>query len=652
MKHIKIFYLFLAALFPENPARAQLLSDTVIYGFSGQQTIAVRSDGREKNTAYTFKSHPLNDVHENIFRVRELNITGLLRDNKKSGLWEYRFEAFRLENPAMNKSGTVRLNYKLNGTEDRWQIYFDNDTYQQKAILRRKEIINGRYGPETIPASAHFEKDTLKGAFSFSENGIVIHGQTDANGFLDGELTMEYAGLTEHRKYQAGFLLRLSKISHATKDTLTHIEFKDVENKLAMLNTNRSDINYKISNEWFGAKFNLGYRAKDKKIQEQEQGNTILYNYLTLFDSVYIGLNASSHTKTIFKLTRRFEFVYPSYEDSLLANLHPAVENLKEHITYFLERPNLVLRKNNSDTLYTHYETIHLLKKRIEFVEQVLDRIKSDYFKYILRHRYYENGIKELGESDTLRFEFGGNEYKVPVLFAMPVVSADSLIMQLTNTVAEIDEIFRQKSALINRSLATYENQDRIDSLDNKITELDYQLIRKYPDHKITESDKNTLAIRSFFMVNEEFLSPLKKQYLKNGSTQNATILLGEKIICYQSFLNNNKNFIDSIGILQQLWNDSLFTVYRENPFYFRKLETQILGGTQNAVNILLKEYLTQMLNAKSCQQLNETLDKIRQLDSRVKYLVNRQDNAKVQQLDKSLRRERVPGRIERILEL
>ncbi|WP_026999965.1 hypothetical protein [Eisenibacter elegans] len=118
------------------------------------------------------------------------------------------------------------------------------------------------------------------------------------------------------------------------------------------------------------------------------------------------------------------------------------------------------------------------------------------------------------------------------------------------------------------------------------------------------------------------------------------------------TFLDSNQSYLDRVGSMAKHWNDSLFTIYRDNPFDFRKLETKISEGLQNASNILLRYYANQLLNAKSCEQIKDELNKIIRLNNRVEYLVKNPELDNVQQLNKVLRRERVPNRIGILLEL
>ncbi|MFN6946952.1 MAG: hypothetical protein ACK4ND_18560, partial [Cytophagaceae bacterium] len=205
------------------------------------------------------------------------------------------------------------------------------------------------------------------------------------------------------------------------------------------------------------------------------------------------------------------------------------------------------------------------------------------------------------------------------------------------------------------KSLYIYDNQDRIDSLDRIITRYEVVLSEKYSE-KARYANENPANVpfsyKVLFSVDERIVKDLKTKYINNSLPQQEMISLGNNIICYYAFHNEHKANLDKIGGLKKYWNDSLFTIYRDNPFDFRKLETKILEGVQNASNILLTYYANQLLNAKTCEQLSGELKKINRLNERVRYLVKNQESEKVQQLNKALRRERVPVRIERILEL
>ena len=457
--------------------------------------------------------------------------------------------------------------------------------------------------------------------------------------------------IKELRLYQNGFLLELEKINLTKNEPIIKLTYTDVLNQLNQLADNDTNLNIKISDNYFGVKFNLGYQQNDVRVYEQSFGNQLLLNQILIFDSI----NSFSEQKTILKLTRRFQFIYDSLDDSLAKKLMNDIANFNTELTYFLNKPNLILRKNNSDTLYHQYEILKHINKKLQIIDDVVTKITTGYFDFRYRDKYYELGVPELNTIDTIIYTHKNKIFRTPFEINPLINKPDSLVFNLIEYLISLKNKTDNTILTIKKSLSVYENQDKIDSLDVIITKNQELLQNSYADanrYSNEESSKTPFSYRLLNSLNERSINQLKDKYLNNSLPLEEMIGIGNNLVCYYDFLLNNKNYLDAIGEMKKYWNDSLFTVYRDNPFDTRKLESKILEGIQNAANILLTHYANQLLNVKSCEQLNSEIDKITKLNSRLNYLIKNQQSINIQQLNKAIRRERVPSRIERILEL
>lgn len=601
------------------------------------------------NGKYSFKSSPHAVVNENILNITEVNLDGKYVLGEKSGEWKQLIHQTTASNISTYKTTRVELRHKISGFEKLHSINYSNGKFNGEAKKQLRTITNGRYEKLKTIFSVQYDNDTVKGNFSISsdEPYVRIKGFINKAGFLDGGLSIRYIKMSdiiiEDRMYTNGFLTHLKKVNNRTGEVICDIVYKDVIEKLNAVST---DVSYKISDEWFGEKFTLGYLPTSEKMTQQEDGNRELVSHLTVFDSLF----QEKPNKTILKLTRRFEFVYPSDEDTVFQLLSNQVKHLNEEITTFLNKPNLILKKQNGDSIYSHYKTTQHIQSKVMFIDSVLNLIQKGYFKYKFRDLFYKNGVDGLNATDTIVYEFAGQMRFIPFDLNNKVTSSKQLLPQLKKTYDELNDRFKQQSSSINQSLTVYHNQELIDSLDRSIVTLEYQLAQKYT-LKDTEANLSYSA-KVNLSINERHLSPLKNKYINHLIGFDETVIVGEEIVCYLTFLNDHFESFEAIGNYTSLWNDSLFTIYTENPFDSRKFETKVLGGIQNSANLLLKHYANQLLNVKSCKTANELIRKITTLNTRVKYLVSDRTNEKVQQLDKTIRRERIPERIERFFEI
>ncbi|GMQ27524.1 hypothetical protein [Algoriphagus confluentis] len=660
---IKKYCLSVVSIFVFFTVQAQTkLDETTSFGiYSGSEKITlVENDNvqfRDGNYLFTSELIPL--VDKDIVVLKDLLINGTYLKNEKNGVWNYKYNTYILDDLSVKRTLNAALQHKLNGIEEEFKISYSDGNFNGSSTFSQRNISNGRFENPSILAEIEYVNDTLVGGFEIVFDGVEIKGETDNRGYLNNTLYLIYSvdGLPvlETRKYQNGFLLELEKRNPATDELLLTILYDDVKQMLSQLERNEENLDFEISDDFFGLKFNIGYQQTDKRVTEQLPGNDVLEKYLYLFDSIHNNNSKENQKRSILKFTNRFHFPSKSVEDSLALKYSKENKMLSEKIVENINKPNIVLRKNNSDTLFQQYQVLIHIKSKTDTIQQVLDKINSGYFDNRSIDKYYSDGIPGLSEIDTIHYNFGEDTLALPFRIDRRIVNSDSLIFQIGNYIGALDEKTTATIQKLSQSLTIYENQEKIDSLDRVISSLELNLKNKYPQNlQLTEEDlsKTSFSYRVYHSLNERFLTEMNNKYINNSLPQEEMITLGSSLICYYSFLDSNKFYLDKVSTMQKYWSDSLFTVYRDNPFDFRKLETPILEGVEHASTILLRQYANQLLNAKSCEQIEAELDKIVRLNERIEFLVKNQDSQNVQQLNKALRRERVANRIERLLEL
>jgi hypothetical protein len=661
--NFKVYIISASILFSVPKIQAQTwVNSTISFGsYSGIEKFQIlkKDTIQLRNGNYSFNSELIASIVSGSIQLKELLINGNYSQNLKKGVWNYRYNTFFLHDINLSKSWNVTLQHKLNGIADEFKIQYDKGNFNGSSTYSRRNITNGRFGNPKKIAEINFVNDTIIGTFEVSTDGIEMKGKTDKKGYLDGILFLRYgkegASIIEKRNYKNGFLLEIEKLKAETGEQIVKITFDDVIQMLSQIENKNENLNFKVSDNFFGLKFNIGYQQNDEKVTEQHQGNEIIEKYIHLFDSIHNNYSTDQKKYSILKFTNRFLYLYDFDKDSLVTQLLKENNILKEKIIETLNKPNLILRKNSSNTLFQQYQILNYLKSKSDTLQVVFDKITSGYFDYRAIKKYYSSGIPGLNKPDTLEYIFGNDTLPLPIRFNHEIRNSDSLIYQIRNYIEELKEKINKTISNLSKSLTIYENQEKIDSLDNVISTLDLKISKKYSG--ISSIEKGDLSKASFSYkvyesLHDRYLGKLKSKYLNNSLSQEEMIALGSLIICYYTFLDSNQTYLDKIGSTQKYWNDSLFTIYRDNPFDFRKLETKILDGVQNASNILLRHYANQLLNAKNCEQINEELNKIKRLDNRIQLLVKNQHLDNVQQLNKALRRERVTNRIERLLEL
>lgn len=614
-----------------------------------------------KNGPITFASDFHNYVSNDTIFISDLNLIGNFRSGRKQGPWEFKKNIYSLNNIRVSNRPSITMQHQLNGHVSIFKFEYNNGARHNTWKHSKQPIVNGRFRPESLTSYISYINDTLAGDFkinfiSTTHGPVAITGNTNREGYLNNKTIIQYTqdnvNLLEERKYKDGFLLSVLKIDLASNDTIENIYYSDVQSILDRIQ--RGSNIYKISESGFGIIFNNGYRSNDIKLTTQEIGNSLFTHGITYFDK-FDEFMQDSIRKIHMPLTKMFQFLYPAYEDTLLQALKHKVESVSEETTELAERPNFMLRKHNSDSLaYKHAWLGHSLSK-ITKIKEVLNRIESGFFDYMQRDNYYESGIKGLNIADTVSYLYNSKmrfrAYDSPLLIDGP----DSLLIMMDRYVDSLALRLAAITEYVDRTLVTFLNQEFIDSLDTEIAIYSKLLANAYPEadtYKKQPPRDIPYTYKVYLSVHERILDPLRDRYLNNSMVFSETTEAGAEIICLSKFLVENKSFIDQIATSPKNWNDSLFTIYQDNPFDRRPFESSILSGSQQAVNILLEYYANNLLTSRNCDELITELDKIKRLDQRVRYISSKHESRSIQLLDRSLRRERIPNRIERILEL
>jgi hypothetical protein len=630
--------------------------DTLYNDYTGQISIKRIVDKPKNDTIekFTFKSNPVAIVKDGNLLLKDLIITGDLEKNVANNLWTFNFRTTYLDQVALSKQKSLKLNYFLNGNEELFNFPLLDGAIDGRVIAKKTPFVDGVYGKISTTQIYNFKKDTLVGEISIIDQDLKFEGTLNESGFFDGPFYISYNSdsikIDESRVYNNGFLLSIVKVNSDSKDTIEVVTYDKVYEDLLNLKNPSRTINYRISDDWFGVTFNHGYSDNDRRLSSQQRGNEILEKKIQFLNQT---LAPFLHDKKIeLKLTRKFEFVQSELEDSILYNLDFELDLIKVRVNDLLSKPNLILRKLNSPSLTNTHVKLMNLSTKVEKLIAVVDSIRGGEFKYISLTDYYKMGINELRPSDTLYYVFNKDTLYDVMSVGYEIDFKNNLIADFYQYTLGIQKLYENLAASIGKELENYESQERIDSLDRMIAATEEMVQQQFSQNEASLSLGDQFQLKLYTSLKEKFIDGLKNRYLNNKLEEIELMQTGSQLICFYNFLIDYGDKIRHTGGLKQHWNDSLFTTLIDNPFDTRKLESKILPGVQNSATILLNHYANQMLNAKSCDQLKNEIDKIYGLQERVEVLVKSYTNATVQQYDKVLRREKVPTRIERILKL
>lgn len=639
-------------------------TDTSLFGFEG--TWLIWQD-LKKEPAH-FRNVFVSDISRfTDNRNRDLNkleIHGRRNQfNLMDGTWSIFFSQLDIiiDRLNWNKNTELSLDYNLEGTEKVYHLNYQQGIPHGKWIIKKKLISNKKYLTSGIVSFINFNNgiiaDNFFGEYT-NEFGIVkVLGQTNAEGFLEDILLIEYStesgSYEEIRNYRNGLLISIDL--YADEDgcnLIDRILYDDVLINLQKLENDTVRNNFEMSNMGFGILFNNGYRDNDIKLIAQNTGNEHFREFLKKFDKFSLVSDSTSQIP-VYPLTRTFQYIYPPDEQDLIQELKVKTDNILILQKSFLESPKFILDREKSDSLAFIYGYIEKTYAKSHLIKDVLDKMDSDFFKLRSRNNFYRNGIEGLNTPDTIYYSLGQeNRFKI-INDTKLIASPDNLIGQIVDFLTYLQITTNNYINYTKKQVKSYERQATVDSLNNFIVLSTNNLLNTYNAFDTLFYDKRPeelpLNYKLYLITTNRLISPLRLQYI-NEEDFSRKLSLGSELLCLLQELDYN---ILEVQRMEKISEDLgiAFTVFSENPFYQRQAESKILPNLEKAGLLLIEFYIEQMLRINNCAELKAKINKIYTIEKRLKELAESNDREAFQ-IDRALRREKVPARIERILGL
>lgn len=625
----------------------------------------------------------LSDLYqeENVLNVKKVSIQGNFRRGVKRGNWEYEQSYYTV---TLNRIRNLNLESTLNGMQLKISGSYVNGKANGVWQTKRVQVVDNKPQGSSVNSRLNFVDGIASGNFSYDMkvNGepLTITGKFSDNGFMDGLWKMRYTRdsitVIEERNYSDGILTDLIKIefNEGKSDTVASVSFIDAKDRLVGLLSKTESLNFKLGEKGFGVLFDNGYRRNDIRRRSQEDGNAFLEEVLKVFDAKksVIGAVADPTPPTI-NYTRRFEYVYPENEDSIIDVMKPLLDNMSKHVDTLLDNPTFDINRRTDTLLAKGYAFVRLAQDKVERSKEVIKKINEGEFQFTYRDSYYSKGVPGLNEADTLEYTVDGKKKILVFQSDYYVDSPDDLVDNIYKFLRDLDDQLNDK--LKNVEGVIVERQK-----EQKIYEMDLALIKTF--RKLSSIYGNVEALNDTV---ETIIDPMDVEMLfTKDKTKQASPL---QLALYERFVDNKKDelltkysgeedFEEKLKIGKQLLDmmnalidvfpvlseidlmpeqlDSNFTIYTENPFFERKMESKILTNIYSkGVKVLLPHLVDELKLYRSGGDIRIKVEEIVALRKRLNELVDYpEDNQDVRRLDRRLRRENVPARIKRLLGL
>jgi hypothetical protein len=641
---------------------------------TAQQTIVVEKDtiyynefvGREifslkemdsiflKEGKYEFRSTLFNRTLSN--QLSKLFISGNFKSGRYNGIWEYRLVEYDLEIHGLKDGRIVGLDYELNGIERSAKFNYVNGLPIGEWKIDNIIVERNRKASESSGAQFYFKDGLAVGDFYF--NGVVskssLKGKLTDEGFLDGILTISYVedGVQkrEIRNYENGFLTVVEVF--IGNQLQNRVVYEDVIEKLKEKEENKQSLNFTISDEGFGFVFQNGYNPSDDKLKIQEQGSLVFKRVLDRYQR--FSSNAVDEREVPrFNFTRRFKFVYPESEKEIISQIKPTLNIMLDEYNSFLSNPKFILNRYRIDSMPYIFGFVDHSRRKVQDMLDVISLSEEGFFDFLYRPNYFPEGLPNLKKSDFFRIEENGKEIEVPYDLGVYVNDPEILIEQIKI----YTEVLKQKTDgfldYAFMQIKIFDEQATIDSLDSQIVQLRNKVEALYSFQQLIPQGKSfeqmDLDYKLLRILDSNSLIKLQADYLDSDKFEEK-VEMGIRLTCILQELIDSHDFILEIEEMPKRL-DTQFTRYSPNPFFERDIETKILPHIYGkGTGPLLREYIENLFRSRTCRELKANLEKIEKLEKRLIELSKRSNEEEIGRLDRALRRENIPSRIERLL--
>ncbi|MCC5924210.1 MAG: hypothetical protein JJT77_10515 [Crocinitomicaceae bacterium] len=664
-KYLILIFLLLSSVFSNGQNITRESKDTMLYDkYEGKIVFQkINTDtALIRQGKIFFRSELHKDLKESA--LKRIVIDGNYSNNLKNGEWKIAESKFDILIADVTKRRDIySIDYELEGIVYDIKMNFNNGIRQGEWTINKSIIDDNRKKPQKNNGKLYFDSGLLVDHVFYSneEDGVSIDFNLNKEGFIDGESVFKYLDngkrITEKRYYENGFLLRIEKSEDESRNPFEIIVFEDISEKLDFISKNPHQDKYEISNDGFGLLFDNGYNAsKELKtyIDVQLKGNNLVEKLLGEFDK-YLTSSPNEQRSPRFNFTRRLKYIYERDELEKLKGLKKELLSACETYSDFVNQPRNRLYKTKSANLSEAMVYIINANKKCEIILTEIDKMILGKYDYLYRPNFYSKGIRGLDEIDTLKYRTPNND-TLEVVFdlGLLITSHDQLVDNLIVYTHRMFEKTADYKNLANQKVKLFSQQEIIDELDSMILYAqvvndslygDFLTLKSKPFQDLMFSQK------IYFVYQNELLSEIKDDYLVSQEFEEKQ-KLGNQLVCYKKMFNNQytalKDLGDAYGSI-----DSLFTVYEENPFDYRKFESKILGNIrEKGGRVLFRSYIEELLKIVDCEEIPNKIEKMNILLERLTYLAENYKTEEAVRINRLIRRESVPGRIERVLGL
>jgi len=600
----------------------------------------------------------------------QYSLSGTYKENKKVDRWQFDIGEYSVNYKSIQD---LKLNTSLDGVERKIISRYNNGVPEGEWEIFRNSIIDGKRQGQAISSKALFSNGVITGRFSFEDRDesryVSVTGNFDNNGYFHSVWNLKYnydgVNYEEFRNYENGFLKQIQVRDLDRKELIYDVNFEDVIRKIAQIQNKDPEINFVEGDISFGLLFDNGYHSSDEKIKAQLIGNELLENVFTRYSkkASVIGLLKGSKSPII-NFTKRFKFVYPEQEASILKELLPKVREEIQSFDTLLTNNKFILNKQKTDSLALAFTYLEHTIKKLNIIDSTIVKLQDGTFNYTNRNNYYREGIPTLKQIDSLKYTFESKPKVSVVDYGIKINNPDRLVHKLNDFYHAIDSISMSVLSYTLTQIQYISEEKELEIIDSEIVSLSREIDSLYRFKiKFDDIKQKDLNLKSNGRSEPDKIIP--EMYILMGMEKREVWI--EKYSKESEFLKKEeigKELIEFLKAMIEIYPDlqlisimkpaidSAYTRFSPNPFMNRLAESRIKPHIYSkGMEKLLPSLLEDLKKSNTPDELKKRTNEIIKFRKRIIELAA-SDDEEIEKLNARMRRENVPERIKRLFGL
>jgi hypothetical protein len=501
-----------------------------------------------------------------------------------------------------------------------------------------------------------FKDGYVQGQFQYKlfDNGrtFFVRGQLSDDGFMDGEWSLVYEIeemlISEVRRYENGFLLGLVKRNLDTNEIIDEVVYHGTIEKINNLKE-KKNVEYIVSENRFGVRYNDGFRKRFKEYQVQLPGNAFIENFLKQVLQFEKGEYINDDGDLIrYPLgTRRFAYPLSKQDRQRIEEIPGIFAELQKITNTYADMSALSLNKSKSDSLTFVHEFFQFNKDKLAQFENLIDVIRSGRIEYYDIRNYTQDGLEYIRKSDTIRYTYLGDQREKAVLSRKVMESYENFLGDFSEYLTDELALVRELGEYVEGQLSEVQQQQSLEKLERTIVDRRTEVDSLYIGHEPIHNREAELLMRLRYNILQAGIDSIIEQY-GAAETYPERVSFSDQIL--ENLDKMEAHFENVIRIYPAL--DKLDELYQEeffNPFTYARYNQRVKERLYEFGGIRLYHYyLEQMKREQDYQAISDWIAKIERLHQRMLEL----RNADTRKLERRLKPDSSVGRIESLLEL